>query len=176
MTMEEENQRLREQVAQRDERIQQQESLLCQQRLLMQQMQEQIAALTRHVKDLQDRLAKDSHNSSLPPSSDRFVRQPKSLRTKSEKKSGGQEGHPGTTLRFSEKPDEVIEHRVSVCSSCQQDLREVEACVTLRRQVVDIPSPQLLVQEHRAEQKQCPRCQHLTLASFPPAVTAPIQY
>src|SRR5579859_4623193 len=176
MTIEEENQRLREQVAQRDERIQQQETLLCQQSLQMQQMQEQIAALTRQVKDLQDRLAKDSHNSSLPPSSDRFVRQPKSLRTKSEKKTGGQEGHPGTTLRLCEVPDEVIEHQVSICASCQQDLREVEACVTLRRQVVDIPSPRLLVQEHRAEQKQCPRCQHLTLASFPPTVTAPIQY
>jgi transposase len=169
MSLEEENQRLREQLAQRDERIQQQS-------LLIEQMQEQIAALSQQVKDLQDRLAKDSHNSHLPPSSDRFVRQPTSLRQKSEKKSGGQEGHPGTTLRFSEKPDEVIEHRVTVCSSCQHDLREVQACVTLRRQVVDIPSPQLLVQEHRAEQKQCPRCQHLTLASFPPAVTAPIQY
>src|SRR6266566_5813997 len=112
MTLEEENQRLRKQVAQRDQRIQQQEPLLCQQSLLMQQMQAQIAALTQHVKDLQDRLAKDSHNSSLPPSSDRFVRQPKSLRTKSEKKPGGQEGHPGTTLRFSEAPDEVIEQMV----------------------------------------------------------------
>ncbi len=47
MTIEEENQRLREQLAQRDERIQQQETLLCQQRLLMQQMQEQLACLTR---------------------------------------------------------------------------------------------------------------------------------
>jgi len=176
MTIEEENQRLREQVAQRDERIQQQDILLCQQSRLLQQMQEQIAGLTQHVKDLQDRLAKDSHNSSLPPSSDRFARQPKSVRTKSEKKTGGQEGHKGTTLRFSETPDEVIEHLVAVCSSCQQDLREVEACVTLRRQVVDIPSPRLIVQEHRAEQKQCPRCQHITLASFPTAVTAPIQY
>ncbi len=169
MSLEEENHRLREQLAQRDERIQQQS-------LLIEQMQEQIAALSQHVKDLQDRLAKDSHNSSLPPSSDRFVRQPKSLRTKSEKKTGGQEGHPGTTLRFSEAPDEVIEHQVSVCSSCQQDLRPVEACVTLRRQVVDIPSPRLLVQEQRAQQKQCPRCQQMTLASFPPSVTAPIQY
>src|SRR5713101_4822089 len=122
--LQEENQRLCEQLAQRDERIQQQETLLCQQSLLMQQMQEQIAALTQQVKDLQDRLAKDSHNSSLPPSSDRFVRQPKSLRTKSEKKTGGQEGHPGTTLRFAEVPDEVIEHLVTVCASCQHDLRE----------------------------------------------------
>jgi transposase len=176
MTIEEENQRLREQVAQRDERIQQQETLLSHQSRLLQQMQAQIAALTQQVKDLQDRLAKDSHNSSLPPSSDRFGRQPKSLRPKSEKKTGGQEGHPGTTLRFAEEPDEVIEHRVSVCASCQHDLREVEACVTLRRQVVDMPSPRLIVQEHRAEHKQCPRCQHLTLASFPPGVAAPIQY
>jgi transposase len=169
MSMEEENQRLREQLAQREERIQQQS-------LLIEQLQEQIAALTQQVKDLQDRLAKDSHNSNLPPSSDRFVRQPKSLRQKSEKKPGGQEGHPGTTLRFSEAPDEVIEYRVSICSSCQQDLRQVQACVTLRRQVVDIPSPRLIVQEHRAEHKQCPRCQHMTLASFPSTVTAPIQY
>jgi transposase/uncharacterized coiled-coil protein SlyX len=176
MSMEEENQRMREQVAQRDERIQQQETLLCQQRLLMQQMQAQIATLTQQVKDLQDRLAKDSHNSSLPPSSDRFARQPKSLRHKSEKKSGGQEGHQELTLRLSEAPDEVIEHRVSVCSSCQHDLRKVEACVTLRRHVVDMPAPRLIVQEHRAEHKQCPRCQHLTLASFPTAVAAPIQY
>src|ERR1700730_18517998 len=138
MTMEEENQHLREQVAQRDERIQQQDTLRSQQSLLMQQMQEQIAGLTQQVKDLQDRLAKDSHNSSLPPSSDRFVRQPKSLRTKSEKKTGGQEGHQGTTLRFSDTPDEVIEHLVVVCSSCQHDLREVEACVRLRGQVSDI--------------------------------------
>src|SRR5260370_2775327 len=133
--LQEENQHLREQLAQRDERIQQQETLLCQKSLLMQQMQEQIACLTQQVKDLQDRLAKDSHNSSLPPSSDRFVRQPKSLRTKSEKQTGGQEGHPGTTLRFSEAPDEVIEHLVTVCSSCQQDLRTVDAFVTRRRQV-----------------------------------------
>src|SRR5258708_15583088 len=108
MSMEEENQRLREQLAQREERIQQQS-------LLIEQMQEQIAALTQHVKDLQDRLAKDSHNSSLPPSSDRFVRQPKSLRPKSEKKSGGQEGHPGTALRFTEQPSVVIEPRIRVC-------------------------------------------------------------
>lgn len=178
MSLEEDNQRLREQLAQRDERIAQQDNLLSQQTLLIEQMQAQMAALNQQVKDLQDRLAKDSHNSSLPPSSDRFVRQrrPKSLRSRSEKKSGGQEGHPGSTLRFSEKPDEVIEHRVSLCACCEYDLREVEACVTLRRQVVDIPSPELLVQEHRAEQKQCPRCQHITQASFPPSATAPIQY
>jgi transposase/uncharacterized coiled-coil protein SlyX len=176
MTTEEEIQHLREQLAQRDARIEQQDRLLVQQSLLIERMQAQIAALSQQAKDFQDRLAKNSRNSSLPPSSDCFGRQPKSLRKKSERKSGGQEGHEGTTLRFSQAPDEVIEHLVAVCESCQHDLREVEACVTLRRQVVDIPSPRLIVQEHRAQQKQCPRCEHMTLASFPPGVTAPIQY
>jgi transposase len=55
----------------------------------MQQMQEQIVSLTQQVKSLQERQAKDSHNSSLSASSDRFMRKTKSLRKKSEKKSGG---------------------------------------------------------------------------------------
>lgn len=174
MTLEEEHRALREHLAQREARIQQVETLLGEQQRLLQEMQGQVETLTRQVKEWQARLAKKSHKSSLPPSSDRFVRQPKSLRKRSEKKPGGQEGHPGTTLRFPTSPDEVLEYRVTVCASCQQDVREVEACVTLRRHVVDIPAPRLLVQEHRAEHQRCPRCQHLTQASFPATVTAPI--
>ena len=41
---------------------------------------ETISSLQEQVKHLQEQQAKDSHNSSLPPSSDRFVRRPKSLR------------------------------------------------------------------------------------------------
>src|SRR5437588_6781036 len=176
MTIEEETQRLREQVAQRDARIQQQETQLCQQDLLMQQMQAQIAALTQQVKDLQDRLAKDSHNSSLPPSSDRFVRQPKSLRKKSEKKSGGQDGHPGSSLQWSASPDEVVCQQVEQCQACHHDLHTVAACHVECRQVVDVPAPHVVVREYRAEQKQCPHCGTITAAAFPKEVAAPIQY
>src|SRR5215470_19238458 len=45
----------------------------------------QIDCLQERVKMLQRQQAKDSHNSSLPPSSDRFVRPPKSLRKRSGK-------------------------------------------------------------------------------------------
>lgn len=45
---------------------------------------------------------KDSHNSSIPPSQEsisaKAVRRTQSLRTKSERKTGGQLGHPGSTL------------------------------------------------------------------------------
>jgi transposase len=105
MAMEEEVKHLQEQLRQRDELIQQQQELIGKQQALMEHMREQISGLNAQVKSLRDQISKNSHNSSLPPSSDRFVRQPKSLRPKSEKKTGGQEGHRGTTLPFSDAPD-----------------------------------------------------------------------
>jgi hypothetical protein len=62
----------------------------------------------KRVKELEKRLSKDSHNSSLPPSSDRFGRKRKnhSLRKPSGKKAGGQPGHPGQALSQVEHPDQ----------------------------------------------------------------------
>src|SRR6266704_1452406 len=176
ISLREENTVLRGQLAQRDELIQQQQARLSEQNALIQQHGEQMSSLSEQLKALRDRLAKDSHNSHLPPSSDRFVRQPKSLRKPSEKKSGGQPGHPGSSLSWSLTPDEVIEQHVERCEACQQDLHAVAACGGERRQVVDLPSPRLVVREYRAEQKQCPDCQHLTRAAFPAGVQAPLQY
>src|SRR6266568_5381519 len=127
-----ENRLLREQASVQQETISVQRDLITRQQeqitLLERELslqQEQMAQFAEQVKALQERLAKDSHNSHLPPSSDRFGRQPKSLRQKSGKKPGGQEGHPGSTLHLSETPDEVIVHAVERCAMCQQDLRGV---------------------------------------------------
>src|SRR5512142_2160817 len=65
-----------------------------------------IDSLQERIKTLERQQAKDSHNSSLPPSSDRFVRPPKSLRKKSGKKPGGQQGHPGHHLKQVQAVDE----------------------------------------------------------------------
>ncbi|MFL5658269.1 MAG: IS66 family transposase [Ktedonobacteraceae bacterium] len=155
------------------DRLQEQITLLEREGSLQQQ---QLTQLSEQVKGLQERLAKDSHNSHLPPSSDRFGRQPRSLRKKSGKKPGGQEGHPGRTLLFSPTPDEVIIHPVHRCEHCQRDLVQVAAHAIERRQVVDMPAPRLLVQEHQAERKQCPACQQISAAAFPAGVEAPVQY
>lgn len=135
-----------------------------------------IEAQQERVKTLEGQLAKDSHNSSLPPSSDRFVRQPKSLRKPSGKKPGGQKGHRGHHLRQVETPDAVLIHPVERCEYCQQDLHAQSAQLPERRQVIDLPIKRLWVTEHRVEEKQCPNCFHLTRASFPASVKAPAQY
>src|SRR6266699_3875622 len=135
-----------------------------------------IDALQERIKTLAGQQAKDSHTSSLPPSSDRFVRAPKSLRHKSGKKPGGQKGHRGQHLQQVEMPDQVLIHPVLSCEHCQHDLRAHPADVPERRQVMDLPARRLWVTEQRIEEKQCPVCSHLTRASFPASVKAPAQY
>src|SRR5260370_575255 len=88
-----------------------------------------IEALQERINTLERQQANDSHNSSLPPSSDRFVRAPKSLRTKSGKKPGGQPGHRGHHLRQVQTPDEVLIHPGLCCEHSPQDLRAPKACV-----------------------------------------------
>jgi transposase len=147
-----ENKLLREQARVHQETISLQRELITRQQeqitLLERELslqQEQMTQFAEQVKALQERLAKDSHNSHLPPSADRFSRQPKSLRKKSGKKPGGQQGHRGETLLFSPCPDEVIVHPVSCCEHCQSDLQAVPPLQIERRQVVDVPVPQLIV-------------------------------
>src|SRR6266550_6373816 len=139
-------------------------------------LRDQVALLSERISVLEAKLAKDSHNSHLPPSSDRFQRQPKSLRKKSGKKPGGQAGHGGNTLKLSETPDQVIVHPVEHCQHCQRDLREVGSLHVERRQVLDLPPKRVVVIEHQAQQKCCPTCQQISSAAFPQDVRAPVQY
>src|SRR5437763_10371598 len=171
-----ENSLLREQVGLQQETITLQGELIQRQQEQIRLQEQQLSLLTEQVKVLQERLAKDSHNSHLPPSSDRFVRQPKSLRKKSGKKPGGQAGHGGNTLKLSETPDQVIVHPVEHCQHCQRDLREVESLHVERRQVLDLPPKRVVVIEHQAQQKCCPTCQQISSAAFPQDVRAPVQY
>jgi transposase len=177
--VQQENESLRERVRWQQEKIDWLEErllLLQQQEILREELQKQVDLLKEQVQALQDRLKKDSHNSHLPPSSDRFHRQPKSLRQKSDQQAGGQPGHPGNTLKLSHTPDTVIVHAVEQCWHCQRDLRDVESLHVERRQVIDLPPKRVFVIEHQAQQKCCPTCQQINIAPFPENVKAPVQY
>src|SRR5258705_9646723 len=115
-------------------------------------LQAQIAELLAQVQHLQARLAKDSHNSSKPPSTDPLGRKrPRSQRRRSGKKPGGQLGHRGETLHLVATPDAVVEHRPARCEACQIPLDETAPVAGYeRRQVQEVPPVRLLVREHRA--------------------------
>src|SRR5712691_10168647 len=176
MTPEEELQQLRREKSQWQEQLAQRDEQLAQRDEQIAQMQHELKRLGEQVQALQEQLKKDSHNSHLPPSSDRFRRQPKSLRKSSGKKPGGQSGHAGNTLMPSQTPDVVMRHAVEQCQHCQQDLREVASAQAERRQVVDLPPKRLVITEHQAEYKLCSACQQITQAAFPEDVRAPVQY
>ena len=133
-------------------------------------------------------LERNSRSSSKPPSTDKgnFSNppKPKSLRQKSGRKPGGQKGHRGDTLRQSDSPDQVVEHRISEdarCSKCGTTLPVGHAGPLMRekcecRQVFELPAIKLEIIEHRAEKIVCRQCATAVSAAFPPNVNAPVQY
>lgn len=118
---------------------------------------------------------KDSHNSSLPPSSDLFTKN-KSLRPVSVRPNGGQVGHKGSTLEMSKTPDKIIELKSDFCSVCGQSLASELFFLKAKRQVIEIPPIIPIYEEYRQYACQCSTCQHQQLADFPLGVNAPVQY
>jgi transposase len=144
------------------------------------EQQTQIAALQARNAELERRLGLNSGNSGKPPSSDGLKKKPartSSLRERSGKKPGGQQGHPGKTLSRTANPDATIDHFPETCSGCGGALTGATATGHTTRQVFDLPEPQpLFVTEHRAHACPCKRCGTETRAAFPEDVTAPVQY
>ena len=148
---------------------------------LIEELRNEVKALTALVSELMERLAKyekpkNSSNSSLPPSHDIFrPLRTKTLREPSGKKPGGQPGHEGTTLQMAETPDQIIEHCPTYCTCCGLDLSQVQAAFVERRQEVVLPVIKPLFVEHQVFQRTC-TCGHTITADFPCGVTPGISY
>jgi len=144
------------------------------------QFRNQNFRLTRRISELEEQAAlplKDSHNSSLPPSTDPpFCKRTKSLRRPSGRTVGGRAGHPGQTRRQVRRPDQIIYHRVEQCRRCQATLEDSELVTTHRRQVIDLPEVKLTVTEHCVEARRCLSCGQINKGRFPADVRAPLQY
>ena len=134
-----------------------------------------------HIESLEHELAvyknrKNSDNSHIPPSVD--LGKPKrnqSLREKSGKKAGGQQGHDGSTLTFRATPDQIITYIPDRCGVCGNDLTLIEASSLNSRQVIDIPIPAPICTEHQIFARTC-TCGHINKGEFPGNVNAKVQY
>lgn len=119
---------------------------------------------------LANRLGLNSSNSSKPPSTD--SRRPRQEKKPSQKKAGGQVGHPGSTLEKSIHPDVVKD--IEIDRRTLPRGRTYRAAGFESRQVIDIDMT-LVVTEFRAEALE-DEFGRRYVAAFPVHVSRPVQY
>ena len=145
--------------------------------------------LLKYIKDLQKNITqekppKNSNNSSIPSSTEIANPKPKknqSLRKKSDKKSGGQKGREGVTLKQSNTPDEIVplSYTPTSCKKCGFDLSDVVANLKEKRQVLDLKLSSInkKITEYQSFSKICPSCGYENHDnSFASSVTPNISY
>ena len=124
--------------------------------------------------ELRLRLSQNSNNSHKPPSSDGLQKKP-GLPPSKAKKTGGQFGHKGRTLKMVETPDQIVVHHIESCPCCQKVFSSLDVeQIQQKRQVFDIPEPKLEVTEHQIGIITC--CGQQLKGTFPQAVAQPVQY
>jgi transposase len=136
-----------------------------------------IEQLLLRIQELEARLAKNSRNSSKPPSSDPPFKKPppRSLRQRSGKKPGGQKDHPGATRALVDTPEHTVIVPLSGTCACGRDCAGIAVeQLPERRQVADLVVRRE-VTEYRTVAGVC-ACGQVQHSDFPAEVTAPVQY
>jgi transposase len=140
------------------------------------------------IAELHAQLGQNSRNSSKPPSTDGYAKpsveektgkKDRSLRKRSGRKPGGQDGHEGAHLERVEVPEATVLHEPQACAGCGGDLQGAERLEDGEesRQVFDLPEEiALRAIEHVAVNRCCEGCGQITAGRFPRGVGAPVQY
>ena len=144
----------------------------------LEQARAELASARERIAELEARLKQNPRNSSKPPSSEGLAKQaprPRSLRTKSGRKPGGQDGHKGTTLTQVARPHREIRHEPGCCGRCGAGLAGRPVTAMERRQVFDLQPVRAEVTEHQLIEREC-ACGHRTRSTAPAGAEAPVQY
>lgn len=136
-------------------------------------LQSQILLLQEEIRLLKN--GKKSSTSHTSPSHDIGRSNAKSLREKTEKKSGGQQGHQGITLEIRSTPDEIIDYKPNFCMACSKVLDSSVSVLMEHKQEIIIPPIQAQYIEHRSFSIAC-TCGYKNVAQLPSHLKAPIQY
>jgi transposase len=133
----------------------------------------------KRIAALEERLGRNSRNSSRPPSSDSPYEKPERTRKPGGRKQGGQPGHPGSqrALLDTSEVDDVVPHFPENCGGCGHALPEVPDGDPLREQIWELPPIRPIVTEHQFHGVVCPACAARTMATrgadLPPGAFGP---
>ena len=126
-----------------------------------QQLKESVAELTHRLDQLVEQLGSSSRNSSKPPSSDSPEQKAKRLRTRkrSSRQQGGQPGHPRheRALLPEDEVDSIQHYFPQTHCDCGGTV-SVDAQPAYRHQIWDIPPMNMQVDEHQFYRGVCVGC------------------
>ena len=150
----------------------------CRQRdALIAALREQITTLEARVRDLEERLNRNSSNSSVPPSADPPTAPTPVVKKPTGRKPGGQPGHPAQVRQ--RLPAERVQHvRRFVprhCRHCQADLPAEPGPndpPATWHQVAELRPDPVVVTEYQGHFRTCARCGSVTHAAIPAAIKA----
>lgn len=145
------------------------------------ELNQTIDELNQTIKELKEQLNKNSKNSSKPPSSDGLKKPPvnkdRSLRRKSGKKKGAQDGHDGTCLSVLSEPDFIESHMHSDCDGCPyHDSCLDKACIKETRHEIDAEVVVNVTAHQLVVVKDCPLHHCEKVGAFPAGIKATVQY
>jgi transposase len=173
--------RLQEKFKKRSERIAELEKQVQEKEKELADAQKKIAEQEKQITDLERQLAlrkRNSTNSSKPPSSDGLAgeQRPRGRKHKSQRKPGGQPGHPGHHRPLIPTA-EVNVLKVLLperCQHCGRKLPQKSDQVTTgeprRHQVTEIPEINPHTTEYQCPQVVCEHCQKTTQEPLPEEV------
>lgn len=131
-----------------------------------------VLALSERLTQIEEKLNKNSQNSSKPPSSDGFGKSVEPARKTKQRASGPRQSAPRQVRKLepSEACDWVEEVKPTVCGGCGAQLSGHDAHPH-RRQTIELPPIAPLVTEYRLHQLVCDGCGQATRASLPVGVS-----
>lgn len=145
-----------------------------------------VGQLQQQMAILEEKVNRNSQNSSQPPSSDSPYKKPPSKKKKTGRKQGGQKGHTGKgrILKPVEEVNQVVVSRPMTCDKCSSLLLG-EDPYPQRHQVSELPEIQPEVVEYQLHSLTCHACglknqgewpSEMPSGSFGPRTQATIGY
>ena len=136
-------------------------------------IQSLVLALSERLTQIEEKLNKNSRNSSKPPSSDGFENSVEHKRKNKKRASGSRQSSPRQVRKLEpvEACDWVKEVQPTVCSGCGAQLSGHDAHPH-RHQTIELPPIAPLVTEYRLHQLICDRCGQGTRARLPVGVSS----
>lgn len=127
----------------------------------------QVQLHDKRIRQLEERLNKDSHNSNKPPSSDSPYRQPRQKsKNKKRKKRGGQKGHKGHRQQLLE-PNQVVNIKPQRCGCGCESVAPQSLKPYYTHQYIELPEIRMDVSHLVLHKGKCGRCAKTVKAPLP---------